>query len=153
VESAVLAVVVETGAAGKPRGGGKGRPRIFLSGQDPCPWGAPSSALAPTEPPVYQRFGTPDYDHNVFWINLQHPLASALMEGFGEGSLQWRSYHVQRVVDVFTILALRDTYGDDTVDVERVIDDMQMKAATIFQELKDEIFDVVFDADLDISKV
>src|SRR5262249_9531321 len=101
--SAPMPVSVERGAAGKPRGGGKGKPRILLSGYDSCPWGLPSH-LQPTDPPVYQRLGTPDYDNNVFWINLQHPLAAALMEQYGERSVQWRSYHVQRIVDVYTIL-------------------------------------------------
>ena len=71
-------IEVERGASGLPQGGGKGRPRILLSGQNPCPFDRKAVLLDTTDPPVHQRAYKPDYANNVFWINLQHPLAADL---------------------------------------------------------------------------
>src|SRR5439155_19615075 len=119
-----LEVLVEKGAAGKPKGGGKGKPLIRLSGQHSCPFDKAPVILDPSDPPVYQRPYKSDYEYNVFWINLQHPLAEALL-GHGEASVQWRTYHFQRLVDVYTILELRGKFGDsEELDVDQVLDEI-----------------------------
>ncbi|MFI5351593.1 MAG: Ig domain-containing protein [Candidatus Binatales bacterium] len=100
VTSAPLEVEVIKGHAGKPKGGGTGKPRIFLSGEDLCPFDNSLVLLNPSDPLVYQRAWKPDYENNVFWINLQHLLADTLLKA-GAETVQWRTYHFQRVVDVY----------------------------------------------------
>jgi len=153
VESDPLDVAVEKGAAGKPRGGGKGKPRILLSGYDDCPFGEPSSLLDPSDPPIYQRPHKPDYANNIFWINLQHPLAEELL-GMGEEKVQWRTYHFQRIVDVYTTLELRNTFGDSQgLDVDHVLLEIQTIAAKLYKEVHDELFDVLFDEETDLATI
>jgi hypothetical protein len=153
LESEVLDVIVEKGAAGKPKGGGKGKPHILLSGQDPCPFDKNPVHLAPTDPAVYQRPYKPDYDNNVFWINLQHPLADALLRQ-GEESVQWRTYHFQRIVDVFTILESRTKFADsENLDVDQVLDELHLIATELYAKAKDELFEVLYDEDIDLSNL
>jgi hypothetical protein len=153
LESQALDVIVEKGAAGKPKGGGKGKPHILLSGQHPCPFDKTPVLLAPTDPTVYQRPYKADYDNNVFWINLQHPLAEALLRQ-GEESVQWRSYHFQRIVDVYTILESRTKFADsENLDVDQVLDELHLTATELYASAKDEIFDVLYDEDIDLSNL
>jgi hypothetical protein len=145
-------VIVEKGAGGRPKGGGQGRPSILLSGQhiDPFDGEAPA-ILQPTDPPVHQRPYKPDYEQNVFWINLQHPLAEALLR-YGEQSVQWRSYHFQRIVDVYTMLELRSRFADSQdLDVQLVLEETHEIMSKIYSEAKNEIFDLLFDEKIDLS--
>jgi len=153
LESGPLEVSVVKGAAGKPKGGGKGRPQIRLSGHDVCPFDKTQVLLEPTDPPVYQRPYKQDYDYNVFWINLQHPLADELLKR-GEESVQWRTYHFQRLVDVYTTLELRGKFpSDQNLDVDRVLDEIGVMMADLYTRAKDELFDTLYDEDIDLSKL
>lgn len=153
LESAPLEVVVERGAAGKPKGGGRGRPQILLSGHDSCPFDRNPFYLEMTDPPVYQRPFKPDYETNVFWINLQHPLADELLKR-GEESVQWRTYHFQRLVDVYTILELRGKFrGDQNLDVDRVLDEIHLMMAELYTKAKEDLFGTLYDETLDFSKL
>lgn len=152
VESDPLEVIVEKGAGGRPKGGGHGRPSILLSGQhaDPFDGGAPV-ILQPTDPPVHQRPYKPDYENNVFWINLQHPLAEALL-AHGEQSVQWRSYHFQRIVDVYTMLELRSRFADSQeLDVDQVLLETHEIMSMIYSEAKNELFALLFDEKIDFA--
>jgi Bacterial Ig-like domain (group 2) len=152
VESDPTDVVVERGSAGKPRGGGKGRPQILLSGQNPCPFTNVDFLLNPNDPPVYQRPWERDYAYNIFWINLQHPLAAELLKN-GEASLQWRTYHFQRIVDVFTIIEMRRTFGEtENLDVDRVLDEIQTVAAALYKDVRDDaLFALLYDEKVDLA--
>lgn len=151
LESMPLDVLVEKGTAGAPKGGANGKPRILLSGQDPCPFDRTPVLLDPTDPLVFQRGYKPDYDNNVFWINLQHPLPDALLRG-GEHTVQWRTYHFQRVVDVYTMLMLRAEHGDDKdLDVDGVLQEVHEKMTEIYRLAKEEIFGVLFDESIDFD--
>lgn len=153
LESEPLEVIVEKGAAGKPQGGGKGKPRILLSGQDFCPFDNIPVILAPTDPPVWQRPHKPDYPSNVFWINLQHPLAAELLK-MGEASVQWRAYHFQRLVDVYTMVELRSKFGDDqTLDVDRVLEEIHNMMTELYSSAKDELFNVLYDEGIDLANL
>lgn len=155
IESEPLDVIVDKGTGGKPKGGGQGRPRILLSGQHPDPFngGAPV-ILQPTDPPVHQRPYKPDYDSNVFWINLQHPLAEALLAHGGEESVQWRSYHFQRIVDVFTMLELRRRFADSQeLDVDQVLTEVHEIMSNVYSQAKDEIYSILYEEKLDIASL
>jgi hypothetical protein len=154
IESDLLEVIVEKGGAGKPKGGGRGRPRILLSGlsgQHVCPFDGMPVILQPTDPPVYQRPYKPDYDSNVFWINLQHPLANELLTR-GEESVQWRTYHFQRLVDVYTILHVRTQFAEsENLDVDKVLDEIHIVSAELYTSAKDELFNILYDESIDLS--
>ncbi|OGP54663.1 MAG: hypothetical protein A2162_04075 [Deltaproteobacteria bacterium RBG_13_52_11b] len=153
LQSEALEVIVEKGAAGKPKGGGKGRPRILLSGQNNCPFDNAPVILEPTDPPIYQRPYKPDYDNNVFWINLQHPLADELLKR-GEGSIQWRTYHFQRIVDVHSVLEMRAKFGgDQNLDIDLVFLEIHNTTAELYTKAKEEIFDILYDPDVDLAKL
>ena len=153
LQSEPLEIIVERGAAGKPKGGGKGKPQIRLSGQHDCPFDHTPVILQPTDPAVYQRPYKPDYESNVFWINLQHPLADELLKS-GEESIQWRTYHFQRLVDVYTILEMRSKFGgDENLDVDRVLDEIHNVTAELYAKAKEELFDVLYDETIDLTKL
>jgi hypothetical protein len=151
LRSGPLEVLVEKGTAGKPRGGGKGRPQILLSGHDGCPFDKNPVLLEPTDPPIYQRPYKPDYDNNVFWINLQHPLADELLKR-GEESVQWRTYHFQRLVDVYTILEMRAKFrGDENLDVDKVLDEIHVMMAELYAKAKEDLFATLYDDSIDFG--
>lgn len=153
IESDLIEVIVEKGAAGKPKGGGRGKPRILLSGQHPCPFDGSPVILQPTDPPVYQRPYRPDYDNNIFWINLQHPLADELLMG-GEESVQWRTYHFQRLVDVYTILQMRTRFADsENLDVDQVLDEIHVVTAELYASAKDELFNILYEETIDLTRL
>jgi len=153
LQSESLDVIVEKGAAGKPKGGGKGRPLILLSGQNNCPFDQTPVILETTDPPIYQRPYKPDYDNNVFWINLQHPLADELLKR-GEESVQWRTYHFQRLVDVYNVLEMRAKFSDDVnLDVDQVLDEIHNTTAEIYTKAKEEVFNLLYDTDIDLTKL
>lgn len=153
LQSEPLEVIVEKGAAGKSKGGGRGRPQILLSGQANCPFDNRPVILQPTDPSVYQRPYKPDYENNVFWINLQHPLAEELLK-MGEESVQWRTYHFQRLVDVYTVLEMRGKFGgDQNLDVDQVLDEIHNVTAELYTKAQEELFDVLYDESIDLVKL
>lgn len=153
VHADMLEVVVEKGSAGKPKGSGKGQPQFLLSGQHPDPWDGSPVLLDPTDPPVYQRPHKDDQDCNIFWINLQHPLAEALLRQ-GENSVQWRTYHFQRLVDAYTMIQMRERFGESMdLDVDNVLSEIQVVAADIYAKAKEELFDVLYRETIDFDKL
>jgi hypothetical protein len=153
VGSNTLQIEVEKGAAGKPKGGGKGRPQILLSDQDTCPFDHSRVLLNETDPPVYQRPYKPDYDNNVFWINLQHPLAAELLKA-GEESVRWRAYHFERIVDVFVMIEVRRKFGDnENLDVDQLLDEINFVKTEIYAQAKTELFDLLYDEKFDLTKL
>jgi len=84
---------------------------------------------------------------------LQHPLADSLLK-MGEGSVQWRTYHFQRLVDVYTTLEMRNRFGDDqNLDVDQVFDAIRDVTAEIHESAKDEIFEILYDDKYDIASI
>ncbi len=153
VVSNVFRIEVERGAAGKPKGGGKGRPQILLSDQDICPFDHSRVLLNDSDPPVYQRPWKPDYDNNVFWINLQHPLAHELLKG-GEETVRWRTFHFERIVDVFIMIEVRRKFGDsENLDVDQLLDEISVVKTEIYAEAKAELFGLLYDDKIDLTKL
>lgn len=153
LQSEPLEVIVDKGAAGKPLGGGKGKPQILLSGLNHCPFDKTEVILQSTDPPVYQRPHKPDYPNNIFWINLQHPLADELLKR-GEVSVQWRTYHFQRLVDVYTIIEMRFKFGEDQeLGVDRVLEEIHTITAELYAKAKQELLDILYDETIDLSKL
>lgn len=153
VVSSALEIEVEKGAAGKPKGGGKGRPQILLSDQDHCPFDHTRVVLNETDPPVYQRPYKPDYDNNVFWINLQHPLAAELLRA-GEESVRWRTYHFERLVDVFVMIEVRQKFGDnEQLDADQLLDEINVVKTEIYTQARSELFDLLYDDKVDFAKL
>ena len=149
ITSPRLQVEVEKGAGGQPKGSGKGKPQILLSGQTNCPFGSGPVILNASDPLVYQRPYKPDHENNVFWINLQHPVPIELLKGKdAERSVAWRTYHFQRVVDVYTKLLLRAEFADDqTLNVDQVLEEVDAKVTQVYEWAKAEIFDLLFAED------
>lgn len=152
-ESGALEVIVDTSGAGKPKQAGQGRPQILLSGQDPCPFDDTSVRLDASDPIVYQRPYKPDHENNVFWLNLQHPMAEALL-GAGEHTIQWRTYHFQRIIDVYATLELRREYEDrKDLDVNAILIAAQEHVTEIFAWAKEDnaLFDVLYSDSIDLA--
>lgn len=148
VESQPLQIVVEKGAVGQAKGGGKGRPLIQLSGKDGCPFNKTPVFLMDTDPAVFQRPGTPDYDNNVFWINLQHPLADAIYSK-GVTSLQWRTYHFQRIIDIYIKLMLRSRFAEnEELSVDDVLGEIDDVTAKIYADAKNDQLELLCESEV-----
>jgi len=142
LESAPLPVVVDKGTAGHAKGGGKGHPSILLSGIDVCPFNKTVLILAPTQPTVFQRYGI-DYESNVFWINLQHPLAVAISSK-GFETLQWRTYHFQRIIDIYVKLMVRSKLREnEQLTVEEVFAEIDDETTKIYTDAKNEQLEIL----------
>ena len=153
IESEPLEVEVERGTAGLSKGGGKGRPRVLLSGQDSCPFDHTQVLFDPTDPPVHQRAFKQDYENNVFWINLQHPLAEVLLSK-GEESVRWRSYHFERLIDVFITIEVRRKFADNNeLDADSLLDEINVIKTDLYAKARDELFDVLYDESVDLAKL
>jgi hypothetical protein len=72
----------------------------------------------------------------------------------GEGSIQWRTYHFQRVVDVYSVLEMRAKFGgDQNLDIDLVFDEILNTTAELYTKAKEEIFDILYDPDIDLAKL
>lgn len=144
-ESTPVEIEVDQGAGGDSKGGGKGKPQIKLSGYEGCPFDGSPVWLQESDPAVYQRPGKPDYDFNVFWINMQHPLAVEIYK-YGEGSIQWRSYHFQRIVDVFLKLEMRSRMAENQeLSVDDVLEEIDVVTSAIYVDAKDDLIGLLCD--------
>ena len=104
-------VTVVAAEAGPGDASGKGYPRILMSEIDPDPL-HPDNApyqLSAEDGPVHQP--TPQHvQHNIWFINLQCPLAKLLFEHYGPDSTQWRSYHLERYIEALAKIRLHKAY-------------------------------------------
>jgi len=93
-------------AAGKK--GGRGYPRVLVSGGiDPDPETGEPVHFSPEDPPVWQRAQDPE--RNIWWINSAAPLAHLYLskdEGYGYDTEAWRMYHVERYIEVITQIVM-----------------------------------------------
>jgi hypothetical protein len=86
---------------------GRAYPRILLSEVDPDPLNPDGESvhLGPEDGPVHQP--TPQHvDHNIWWINLQCPLAKYYIGEFGASSREWRAYHIERYIEALVKIRL-----------------------------------------------
>jgi hypothetical protein len=85
---------------------GHGYPKILLSeiDQDPLNPDGETVHLSPEDGPVHQP--TPQHvEHNIWWINLQCPLAKLYFD-IGPDSREWRSYHIERYIEALAKIRL-----------------------------------------------
>jgi hypothetical protein len=113
------ALVTVTPGEGRGKGdkaGGKGYPRVLVSGEfDRDPTTNEFVHFSHEDPPVAQR--PQDVDRNIWWINSAAPLAKLYLnvaKGYGHASREWRMYHIERFIDVMVQIALTQgpTDGD-----------------------------------------
>jgi hypothetical protein len=98
-------VSVEAGDGTGPgdKEGGKGFPRILISGVDPDPETNEEVNFRKDEPPVTQR--PSDVEKGIWWINSSAPLAKKYQE-FGTDSSEWRIYHLERYVEIIAQISM-----------------------------------------------
>jgi hypothetical protein len=102
---------------------GSAFPRILLSEVDPDPLNPDGEPvhLSPDDGPVHQP--TPQHvEHNIWWINLQCPLARLYFEEFGPGSREWRSYHIERYIEALAKIRLSHDFqiAEDEISFDEV---------------------------------
>ncbi len=90
---------------------GKGYPRIVLSEIEPDPLNPDGEPyhMSPEDGPVHQP--TPQHvQRNIWFINLQCPLAKLYYEQHGPESVHWRTYHVERYIEALAKIRLSLDY-------------------------------------------
>lgn len=102
--------------------GGKSYPKILLSEIDPDPLNPDGETvhLDPEDGPVHQP--TPQHvEHNVWWINMKCPLARMYF-GFGPESKEWRSYHVERIIEALVKIRLAMDFqvADEEIEFDEI---------------------------------
>jgi hypothetical protein len=105
----VPAIVKVTPSEGRRDGSerGRGYPKILISEIDNDPDDDEPAVFSSDEPPVCQSVR--DVDRNIWWINTASPFARLFLDtskGYGVGSLAWRIYHVERIIDVMIEIAI-----------------------------------------------
>lgn len=118
-----------TAGAGDPEGGGvwaripvevevtdnpdeidrdSGFPRLLLTGRDVDPSTDEVREGDPDSPALWQE--TIDFYNNVWWLNLQSPEAAFGFGRRGDDPAMWRSYHVQKLVDMVVQVHMQEEY-------------------------------------------
>ncbi|MBU6500349.1 MAG: hypothetical protein KGJ89_00775 [Patescibacteria group bacterium] len=89
----------EGSGSGDQKSKGHKFPLVLLSNSDDDPLSPGNTVNCDARHPlVYQRRA--DYEHNVYWINTQAPLAHKIREDYGTEHVRWREYMFQRYVDI-----------------------------------------------------
>lgn len=146
------------GGEGDNEGGGnkekKGHkyPRVLISEVDPDPLSADGKSiiLDPRQGLIYQR--PQDDDEGIYWINYSAPLAKGIRDKYGENSLRWRDYLLQRYVDILVKEALlklerQDPEAFTLRSVEQTISKVATEAQeAALKELSSFLFEEQFDS-------
>ncbi|HET9199052.1 MAG TPA: Ig-like domain-containing protein [Solirubrobacterales bacterium] len=93
---------------------GSGFPRLLLTGRDLDPATDAIREGDPDQPSLWQEVS--DFEHNVWWLNLQSAEASFAFRQRAEDATLWRHFHVQKVMDMVTQVLMQDEFtrkGDD----------------------------------------
>lgn len=85
-----------------------GFPRLLLTGRDVDPSTGEVREGDPDEPALWQE--TVDYYNNVWWLNLQTPEAAFSFGRREDDPALWRSYHVQRLIDMVVQVHMQEEY-------------------------------------------
>jgi len=114
---------------------GRAYPRILLSEVDPDPLNPDGDTvhLSPDDGPVHQL--TPQHvAHNVWWINLQCPLAKLYFEERGPNSREWRSYHIERYIEA--LVKIRLSHDFQVADEELSFDEIERRWREVASEVQ-----------------
>lgn len=93
---------------------GSGFPRLLLTGRDLDPATDAIREGDPDAPAVWQEVS--DYEHNVWWLNLQSAEAAFAFRERVEQPMLWRQFHVDRVMEMVTLVLMQEEFtrrGDD----------------------------------------
>lgn len=113
---------------------GKAYPQILLSEIDPDPLNPDGETvhLSPEDGPVHQP--TPQHvENNIWWINLQCPLAKFYFRA-GAESPEWRSYHVERLIEA--LVKIRLAMDFQVADEELTFDEVERKWREVAAEVQ-----------------
>jgi len=128
----------------------KGFSEVLISGTDPDPQFEDGRSFVCDERhhAVHQRPW--DVINNVYWINTNKPLASAILDKKGSKSTAWRNYLYQRHSDIIIKEAIeemekRDILTADDINnkIDEIISILQEKAVS---DLKEYLFNEGFEA-------
>ena len=135
-DSAVPAVIVVKPADDLPGNeGGRAYPKILLSevDEDPLHPDGDTVHLSPEDGPVHQP--TPQHvEKNIWWINLNCPLAKMYFEDYGPESTEWRSYHLERFIEALVKIRLAYDFQND--DEELTFDAIERRWREIAAEVQ-----------------
>jgi hypothetical protein len=92
----------------KPARGG-GMPELLLTGRDEDPETGETREGDSEQPALWQEVA--DYQHNVWWLNLENPAALFHFEQRHESPIIWRSYHAQKLVDMVNQVYMQEAYS------------------------------------------
>lgn len=93
---------------------GSGFPQLLLTGKDIDPATGEVREGDPDSPALWQE--PSDFLHNVWWLNLQSPEAAFAFGQYEDDPRVWRSFHVQRVVDMVVQVHMQEEHtkrGED----------------------------------------
>ncbi len=89
----------EGSGSGENKTKGNKYPLVLLSNSDDDPLNPGNTVSCDARHPlVYQR--RQDYEHNIYWINTQAPLAHKIRDKYNTEHVRWREYMFQRYVDI-----------------------------------------------------
>lgn len=95
---------------------GGGFPELLLTGKDIDPATGEVRQGNPDQPALWQE--VTDYQHNIWWLNLESPEAAFFFGQREEDIKLWRSFHAQKVVDMVIQVHMREEF-DARGDAER----------------------------------
>ena len=93
---------------------GSGFPRLLLTGRDVDPATDEIREGDPDAPALWQE--VTDFEHNVWWLNLQSPEAAFAFNLRDTDMTLWRQFHVQKVMEMVTQVLMQDEFtrkGED----------------------------------------
>jgi hypothetical protein len=130
--------------------GGKGYPRVLVSGEfDVDPDTSEPRFLSKHHPPVWQD--VQDVTRNIWWINSDAPLARLYLDIYGYKSREWRMYFLERYVEAICQMVL--IHGPDERE-KQYLGDWLFKwgdqVATIQSAVSDELSDFISKGDLPV---
>ena len=114
---------------------GRSYPKILLSEVDIDPLNPDGETvhLVPEDGLVHQP--TPQHvEHNIWWINLQAPLARHYFEKFGPDSREWRSYHLERFIEALVKIHL--SYDFQISEEELTFDEIERRWREIASDVQ-----------------
>lgn len=99
----------------QPERGG-GFPELRLTGRDIDPDTGEIRQGDPDQPTLWQEVS--DYQHNIWWLNLESPEAAFFFSQRAGDIRLWRAFHAQKVVDMVIQVHMKEEF-DAKGDAER----------------------------------
>lgn len=87
---------------------GGGFPELRLTGRDIDPDTGEIRQGDPDQPTLWQEVS--DYQHNIWWLNLESPEAAFFFSQRADDIRLWRSFHAQKVVDMVIQVHMKEEF-------------------------------------------